>query len=184
MLSSASSPWTDFVSVDLRKTKNFWVGASSFGGRWGLFAPVPYVAGFFVLFSASSEYFNYRRLCLRNSFLDGGVIMMVLVVSAPEVLCLRSVVKSCMTSVYTTYTGLYSLYPTSNWWKVFLGSPCFRRWRPFQNFAEKRRSTSCWRAVAMCTPRTSSITASASEYYCTVFPYSNLRGTVTFDQSF
>jgi hypothetical protein len=105
MVSSVSSPWTAFVSVDLRKTKNFWVWASSFDGKWGSFDPVPDVAGFFVLFSASSEYFHYCRLCLRNSLVD--VVMAVLVVSASEC-SVWGLPSSRVSPMCTLLTGRYT----------------------------------------------------------------------------
>jgi hypothetical protein len=56
------------------------VGASSFDHNWVSSIPVADVPGFFVLLLSVSEGFHFHLLCLWNSLLDGGSVMVVLAV--------------------------------------------------------------------------------------------------------
>jgi hypothetical protein len=72
------------------------------------------VAGFSVLLSVSSEGFRIHIVCSQNFSLDGGSVIVFLAHSPLAALSLRTVVKSCSTSVFTPYKMLYSCFPFSN----------------------------------------------------------------------
>jgi hypothetical protein len=91
------------------------MGTSSFDCNWESFTLMADVADFLVLLSASSEDFRIHLVCSRNSSLDGGAVMLVLSVFPLAVLCLRSAVKSCSTSVC-------SCFPLSGRWRFLLVS--------------------------------------------------------------
>jgi hypothetical protein len=74
--------------------------------------------GFVITFSLSS-------LCWRNSSMDGCAVIVVLAVSHLPALFLRTVVKSCSTSVYTPYRAPHSYFPSRSWWTVLLVAAIF-----------------------------------------------------------
>jgi hypothetical protein len=114
MESSASSPWSAFISINLSEAKKFRTRTLGFDCNWGSFTPVADVAGFLALLSELSESFRFRLLCLWNSSLDGGAVIVVLALSSYAVLSLRTAVKSCSTPVYTPYRALYGYFTFSN----------------------------------------------------------------------
>jgi hypothetical protein len=52
-----------------------------FNRNWGSFTPVAYIAGYMVIFSASSEVLRFHLLYSRNSSLDVSSLMVILAVS-------------------------------------------------------------------------------------------------------
>jgi hypothetical protein len=57
--------------------------------------------------------------------LAGGAVRVVLAVSSLAALSLRTAVKSCSTSLYTTYRAPYSRFPFRSWWIFLLVSAMF-----------------------------------------------------------
>jgi hypothetical protein len=177
VVSSASSPWSACISVGLSEVKKFRVGTSVFDCNWDSLTPVVDVVDFLAPLSASSVGFRFRLLCLRNSSMDGGAVIVVLAVS-PWRRCVWGKPSSRAASLCTLHTGRYAS------WRYLLVSAMFWTIRVhFVLSTTDARVHPARRAIMASIPHTGSMTAPVSGC-CMVFSYSNLRDSVTFDLSF
>lgn len=88
-----SNPWSISNSIGLSGVKKFRVGTSDFNCNWGSLTLAVDTVGFLALLPASSVSFHFRLLYSQNSSMDGGAVIIVLIVSPFAELSLAAILS-------------------------------------------------------------------------------------------